>query len=550
VTSLLPSQRFREVQLLIGVALVLLLTVAVAELQGIVTLASLAREEARHGAAAVARALAASVQRSPGGVLSPLVVEEGTGVAVVGPAGVTQAVGEVGPEVPAWWPWMSRREWEAAGQQVAGPLDSPHGAVVVAYQPLGEGRVLRVVRPAPTAPLLARWPIAAAVLTLAVAGGGAMLAWLLLGRALAPYGELLGEAARVGGAAAGDAEDRYLVDTFRTALRRLEESEAMLRRRADELAVLADVLTREAGAGVVILDREGRVRGLNAVAAELLPGSPADGAAPTALLPREDGHFELAGRTVEVRRLPLLAADGDEQGAVVFLTDRSREEALERALHEREEMATLGELAAGMAHELRNAVATITGYLRLLGDADGTDRRRFVAAMEQEARSLAEVLDRFLRFAQPQDLKREPLDVAALVRERAAVVGSAFPAVATTVAGDRTVVLGDRLALSIVVDNLLRNAAEAAAEGGGKVEVEVVREGDRILVAVADNGAGVSPDVRDRLFAPFVSSKPSGGLGLVLARRFARLHGGDVAYEPRPGGGSLFTVQIPGEAPV
>jgi signal transduction histidine kinase len=209
-------------------------------------------------------------------------------------------------------------------------------------------------------------------------------------------------------------------------------------------------------------------------------------------------------------------------------------------------MAALGELAAGMAHELRNALATIRGYLRLLGRADDARRERYLAAIEAEAETLSGVLDRFLTFAEPRDLRRETVDVCQLAAEvvRRARERSAGVAVALAPCPPAAVV-GDPLVLAIVLDNLVRNAVEAVQELGGTVSVRVESAQATVRVAVEDDGPGVSEEIRARLFAPFVSTKPSGGLGLALARRLARLHGGDVTHQERPGGGARFVVSLP-----
>jgi len=140
-------------------------------------------------------------------------------------------------------------EWERRGQPVAGPVTTTAGSVLVAYQPLADGRVIRAVVPVSGAGTVGRWRSVGALLGLAVALGGGLVAWALIARVLAPYRELLAEAVRVTGGPRDEAEDKFLVETFRDTVRRLEESEAALRRRADELEVLAGVLTRGSSAG-------------------------------------------------------------------------------------------------------------------------------------------------------------------------------------------------------------------------------------------------------------------------------------------------------------
>jgi len=543
VTGGLPSRRFREARLLIGATLVMLVGMVMAEMVGVFVVTRLVEEEARRAALAAAQVLAGRIAGGEAPRFGAALRTEGWGLSVIQDGQVVEKVGVAGPDVPAWWPWSSREEWERRGQPVAGPLATATGGVLVAYQPLSDGRVVRAIVPVSGAGAVWRWRSLGAVLAFGVALGGGLVAWGLIARVLAPYRELLAEAVRVTGGPRGEAEDRFLVDTFRDTVRRLEESEAALRRRADELEVLAGVLTRGSSAGVVITEPGGVVRAANPAAREIAPSLAVGAALPPALAQGE-GEARLGGRVVEVRRLPLLAADGEAQGDVVFLADRTGLEALERALAEREQMAGLGELAAGMAHELRNALATMRGYARLLPGASREEGARFVAAINEEGEGLAELLERFLRFAQPRELRRERVDVTALLEEAAGKVRAAFPSVEVTVAGPHAFVSGDPLALGVAFENVLRNGAEAA---GVTVAVRVEETPVAVKLVFEDDGPGVPEELRDRIFVPFFSSKPSGGLGLPLARRFARLHGGDVECEPRAGSGARFVVWLPRE---
>lgn len=543
----LPSRRFREAQLLIGAALLMLVGMVVVEMLGMLAVARLVEAEARRASLAAARIVASRIAGGESARFAAALRQEGWGLAVIASGKVIETVGQAGPLEPPWWPWESRAAWERAGQPVGGPLREGTGSVFVAYQPLVDGRVVRAVVPVFGAGTVGRLRDVGAVLALVVAVGGGLLAWALIARVLAPYRELLAEAVRVTRGPGEESEDHFLVETFRDTVRRLEVSEAALRRRADDLEMLAEVLTRGSSAGVVITDPEGTVRAANTAAAGLVPTLAVGVALPPSLA-GGDQKARLGERVVEVRRLPLLAASGAAQGEVLFLTDRTVMEALERALGEREQMAALGELAAGMTHELRNALATIRGYLRLLPDAKREDQARFVGAINDEAEGLAGLLDRFLRFAQPRELRREPVDLLSLVEEAARKVRTAFPAVALAVDGGPVAAVGDALALGVVVENLLRNAAEAVSAQRGSVTARVEAAPALARVVVEDDGPGVSEEFRDRLFMPFASSKASGGLGLALARRFARLHGGDVVYEPRSGGGSRFVVWLPREA--
>lgn len=547
--SYLPARRFREVRLLIGAALILLVIVVVVLVQAMITMGRAANRRAEEDAVALAQLLSAATTVRDPAELMTLLPDRWGGVAMIEGDRVAASSGLAGPEEPAWWPWPSRTAWERDGRGVAGPLPLVGEEVLVAYHEAGPGRAIRVVQPIPTASAVARWRWIGAALGLVVAGGGVLVAWVLIGRLLAPYRDLLAEAERVSRRSPSHAEDRFLVETFRDALRRLEESEAAMRRRADELEVLADVLTRRADGGVVITDAQGRVRAANQAARELAGGGVDEGGALPEEIARTEGRLRLGERTVEVRRLPLTSATGAPEGEVLFLADLTRLEVLERALQEREHMASLGELAAGMAHELRNALATVNGYTRLLAGADEAQRQRYLDGIHSETESVGRLLERFLAFAQPHELRREPRRLRPLVEESARRLQEWFPALKVRVTGADVEARVDPLALSVAVENLLRNAAEAdLPEASVRVEV---REGDEVVqLVVEDDGPGVSPEMAARLFVPFASTKPSGGIGLALARRLVRLHGGELVYVPTPGRGARFVITVPREGVV
>lgn len=547
MTSALPSRRFREATALIGAALFTLVAMIAVEMGGVLGMANLVEQETERTAQAAAQLLAANAARADAARHHAALRAEGWGMAVLRDGALEWSFGEFGPTSPAWWPWGSREQWEAEGGRARGPLALGQRQVMVAAQPLGSHGVARVVAPAELARTAGRWRTAGAMLALVVGLGGALLAWALITRALTPYRELLAEALRISRRPGEQPEDRFLVATFKEAVRRLEASEADARQRVNELEVLTEVLTREASSGVLVTDRHGVVQAHNPPAVALVGEELAVGRRLPAAL-ATDGRQHLGERVVEVRRFPLLASGGAILGQVIFLTDRTSLEALERTLAEREQMAQLGELSAGMAHELRNALATIRGYLRLLPEADPERRARFIAAMEQEAQDLGHLLDRFLGFAQPHELQRQRCDLAELVAEVAGRVAAWAPAPPVELALEPCEVDVDRMAVGVIVENLLRNAAEATG-AAGRIRVATAAARDLARVVVEDDGPGVSPEVADRLFRPFASTKPSGGLGLAVSRRLARLHGGDVQYERRAPRGARFVLTLPRGGP-
>lgn len=208
-------------------------------------------------------------------------------------------------------------------------------------------------------------------------------------------------------------------------------------------------------------------------------------------------------------------------------------------------LAQLGELSAGVAHELRNSLSTLTGYLGLLAPEVTTDTgREFLAEVEEETRQLVRVVGDFLAFASPGTIRLGPVDLHALVESSLAdpVAGAVETVRSLAATPGEAVVLGDRQLLARAWHNLLSNAIHAATDGGRR-GVLVVRLGRVSLgweLAVDDDGPGVAPALRERLFMPFASGRRDGvGLGLALAHRIVALHGGRLTLLDRPGGRHL-----------
>ena len=159
--------------------------------------------------------------------------------------------------------------------------------------------------------------------------------------------------------------------------------------------------------------------------------------------------------------------------------------------------------------------------------------------------NVLEIITVINKVKESRDLKDAMSVISRATAQYVSPSAAALPDGRVGVTGEPTPVRADALALGVALENLLRNAVEAVAAGRGSVAVVVAAEAARATVTIDDDGPGVPAEVRGRLFMPFATSKSSGGLGLALARRFARLHGGDVTYEPRAAGGSRFTLAVP-----
>src|SRR5262249_45323452 len=258
-------------------------------------------------------------------------------------------------------------------------------------------------------------------------------------------------------------------------------------------------------------------------------------------------------RVVGVTVTPASGADGRFLGALALFSDLSEVRRLEARVALERHLADLGEGSAGAAEEVRNSAAAIGGVADL-ARRPPERAEEHLKAIRQEAAELRRVTSDFLVFARPQEFVPQPGDLASVVEEAVTDTRMAFPEASISCSGQLPEIWGSSVLLRRALSNLLRNATEATpparrAESDAITLVGESRPGE-VLLRVGDRGSGVDPLVRDKIFLPFYSTKPSGaGFGLAIVSRIAELHGGTVEVNARPGGGALFTLRLSLAAP-
>jgi two-component system sensor histidine kinase PilS (NtrC family) len=281
---------------------------------------------------------------------------------------------------------------------------------------------------------------------------------------------------------------------------------------------------------------------------------------------RAEGLIHRDGRTVQVGVTTTFAdRDGAGRTATAIFQDISDSKRLQ-ALHVRtERLQAVAELSASLAHEIKNPLASIRSATEQLARrharrADGDDDERALFALTvREADRLSRLLSEFLDFARTRAAQLTRVDVAAVARAAVALATEhpdrhADVTVTLEVTDDACEVAGDDDLLHRAVFNLVLNAVQAVgASGHVRVTVAAARDsaldGDAVAVHVADDGPGIAPGVRERLFEPFVTSKPGGsGLGLAIVHRAAEAHRGVVLVDALPRG-TRFTLLIPRSQP-
>src|SRR5262245_35991556 len=263
---------------------------------------------------------------------------------------------------------------------------------------------------------------------------------------------------------------------------------------------------------------------------------------------------EVTGRRKDGSTFPLHLSVGEmrlggESKFTGILHDLTQRVALETQLREQAALTRLGEMAAVVAHEVKNPLTGVRGAIQVIGGRlpAGSKDAAIVKEIISRIDALNSLMKDLLLFARPPQPKLTPLDplwaartVADLVREDPAQRG-----VVIEVVGSSVPVNTDAELLKIVLQNLLLNAAHAM-QGQGRITVTVSTTDRACRIAVADTGPGIPPEVREKLFTPFFTTKARGtGLGLSTAKRFLEAQGGAIEVACPAGGGTVVTLELP-----
>lgn len=224
-------------------------------------------------------------------------------------------------------------------------------------------------------------------------------------------------------------------------------------------------------------------------------------------------------------------------------------QASQRDLIESEKLASLGEMAASMAHEIRNPLGTLTSSVGLLKDDRllGGERSELIEIVEKEVNRLNHIVSDTLAFAHSRADRMRMLDIEPVVVEAIKLLAASHPGIAVEMqfAPDLPLIRADEIQVQRIVWNIFENAA-AAMQERGELRIAVRHEGDRIEISFQDSGPGIPTEIRGQLFKPFFSTKEVGtGLGLSIVQRMVLDHGGYVDIDNRDGTGACVRVQLP-----
>jgi PAS domain S-box-containing protein len=251
---------------------------------------------------------------------------------------------------------------------------------------------------------------------------------------------------------------------------------------------------------------------------------------------------------VDTTIVPFLDSGGKPRQYLAIRSDITQRKIAEARLWEQAALTQLGQLAAIVAHEVRNPLAGLRGSLQILESRlPPTMRERdIIASMIQRIDGLGKTVEDILLYARPQPPRLRTIDLWTLLREVAASARAAAPEICPviTISGENALVHADPDMLRAVLLNLLLNACQAA--GAHPVEVVSSVSDKYCYIRVLDRGPGIPPDLRERVFDPFFTTKSSGtGLGLPIVKRLMDAQGGAVSLSMRDGGGTAAELMLP-----
>jgi PAS domain S-box-containing protein len=364
----------------------------------------------------------------------------------------------------------------------------------------------------------------------------------------------------------------FVVDTFHELVSRLKEKEKeleALKKSAEEKAFTIEIynenILQSVPSGVIGFDEDLRITKINSAAARIL------GVESVAVIGKkyseiflnpicemiekrtpveraEFGYTTQSGKRIwlGLNMSHLRDSANEIIGQILVFTDLTELKAFQSQRELRERLFTLGEMSAGIAHELRNPLGVISGYTKILSRKADQNTISAVEAISREVTVMDRIITDFLSFAKPKDLVLTEVSLPELITGCVSAVADDMEGI--RVINDTAtlpVVKADEVLLRQAVTNLLQNAVESVA-GGGEVKIWGAVQ-DSLMIFVSDTGHGIPAEIRDKIFLPFYTTKERGtGLGLSIVHKIVVSHGGTIQVDTGDRG-TTFTVKLPKE---
>jgi len=367
-----------------------------------------------------------------------------------------------------------------------------------------------------------------------------------------------------------------VIAKLREQERELERLHKLEKERAETSERLSEEVTRNMPAGLLVVNATGIISSANPAAEQALGNRAlnfrrySEALGEKSELTRLIGECLASGKIFrreevaheppsgDARHLgltisPIRKGEGRINGAICLLSDLTQLAALQKQVQLKDNLAALGGLSAGIAHEFKNALASMSGCAQMIeAEAVTGEVADCASKILEQTQNITHVVTEFLKYARPLEISDETVQLQTTVERVVNEVSEANPGVRLRSEGQFGSVAGDEGLLRQALLNLVRNAAEACSEApnGGRVilrgEVKSSDDGSFQRLFVFDNGSGFAPSVLRKLFRPFFTTKAQGtGLGLAVVQKIVVQHGGTVEAHNRPEGGAAFIVTLP-----
>jgi PAS domain S-box-containing protein len=384
-----------------------------------------------------------------------------------------------------------------------------------------------------------------------------------------------------------------VIEKLRAQEKELARLHVLAQERAQDSERMTEEVTRNMPTGLLLVSATGAISSTNPAAEEALGLRPMRYRSYKEVLGEDSGLAQMLtaclrdGKTIQRGEVEHLTADGEVRrlgvtispiyqrarmtvrrnvsdpprkpekkvsGALCLMSDLTELTALQKQIRWKENLAALGEMSAGIAHEFKNSLATISGYAQMIrSESMPGETRDSAEKILDQTRALTHVVTEFLKFAKPLDICYETVSMDTLVEKLVEELRESMPQCSFASAGAFLELPGDEALLRQALLNLSRNGAESAVASAGKpahVSISGTQEelGGRKWqrICVADNGPGIPERDLQKIFLPFYTTKSEGtGLGLAVVQKVALQHGGSIEARNRPGGGAEFLLWLP-----
>lgn len=367
----------------------------------------------------------------------------------------------------------------------------------------------------------------------------------------------------------------FVVDTFQELVSKLKEKEReleVLRKEAEDRAVAIEGynenILQSVPSGVISFDDEMRITKINQAAEKILEvkGQTIIGRYHTDVLNKPITDLlhnkkviergEISCITPSGKKIwlgftlsPLKDRKGMTIGQILIFTDLTHLKAFEAQMELRAKLSSLGEISAGIAHELRNPMGVIAGYIKLLSKKADNSLKLTVDAISKEIVVMDRIISDFLSFTRPVELTISDINLKAIIENCiATIINKRIDIKLRLEMNGLPVIKGDEVLLRQAFTNLIQNAMEAMPQGGElkvKVSLSAGLSGDFLDVSISDTGHGIAENIKDKIFIPFFTTKESGtGLGLAIVHNIVVAHGGNISVDSTDKG-TTFRIRFP-----